>query len=73
MKNRVDYYFKDKCLISSNVVHWNQYITALRASDTVTIYKKEYVVNKINMVHDSSNIVLKVSIEPLRINYKSSL
>lgn len=65
--NRVDYYLKDKCILSANVKHWEHYIAALRASNTVTIYKKEYVVNKVNMVHDPSNILLKVSIEPLRV------
>jgi hypothetical protein len=67
--NRVDFYLKDKCLISTNVVYWDQYITALRASDTVTILKKEYMINKINMVHDSLHLVLKISIEPLKVNH----
>jgi hypothetical protein len=67
--NRVDYYLEDKCLLSASVKQWEQYITALRASNTVTIHKKEYMVSKINMVHDSLNVVLKVSIEPLRLNY----
>ncbi|WP_404328156.1 hypothetical protein [Mesobacillus maritimus] len=66
--NRVDYYLKDKCLISKSVVYWDQYITALRASDTITILKKEYIINKINMVHDSVNLVLKVNVEPLKVN-----
>ncbi|MBY0096134.1 hypothetical protein [Mesobacillus maritimus] len=66
--NRVDYYLKDKCLLSTNVVHWDQYITTLRASDTITIFKKEYIINKINMVHDSINLVLKISVEPLKVN-----
>jgi hypothetical protein len=66
--NRVDYYLHDKRLLSANVKHWEQYITALRASNTVTIYKKEYMVNKVNLVHDSLNVVLKVSVEPLRLN-----
>lgn len=65
--NRVDYYLKDKCLLSAHVKHWEHYIAALRASNTVTIYKKEYMVDKINMVHDPATIVLKVSVEPLRI------
>lgn len=64
---RVDYYLKDKCLLSTNVKHWDQYVTALRASNTVTIYKKEYAVHKINMVHDSLKIVLKVSIDRLKV------
>ncbi|MCM3667854.1 hypothetical protein M3181_02410 [Mesobacillus maritimus] len=66
--NRVDYYLKDKRLLSTDIVHWDQYITALRASDTVTISKTEYLVNKINMVHDSANLVLKVSVEPFTMN-----
>jgi hypothetical protein len=66
--NRVDYYLKDKCLLSTNVVYWDQYITTLRASDTITIFKKEYIINKINMVHDSINLVLKISVEPLKVN-----
>ncbi|MBT2685038.1 MULTISPECIES: hypothetical protein [unclassified Bacillus (in: firmicutes)] len=65
--NRVDYYLKDKCLLSANVKHWEQYVAALRASNTVTIYKKEYVVDKINMVHDPATVVLKINIEPLKI------
>jgi hypothetical protein len=65
--NRIDYYLKDKCLLSAHVKHWENYIAALRASNTVTIYKKEYIVDKINMVHDSATIVLQVNIEPLRI------
>ncbi|MGM0901093.1 MAG: hypothetical protein ACQEXB_08325 [Bacillota bacterium] len=67
--NRVDYYLQDKRLMSTNVVYWDQYITALRASDTITIFKKEYIINKINMVHDSLNLVLKVSVEPLKVNH----
>ncbi|MBS8266383.1 hypothetical protein DYI25_18325 [Mesobacillus boroniphilus] len=67
VSNRVDYYLKDKRLLSANVKHWEQYIAALRASNTVTIDKKEYMVDKINMVHDPGTIVLKVNIEPLRI------
>jgi hypothetical protein len=67
VSNRVDYYLKEKCLLSAQVKHWENYIAALRASNTVTIYKKEYIVDKINMVHDSATIVLKVNIEPLRI------
>ncbi|PLR94601.1 hypothetical protein [Bacillus sp. T33-2] len=67
VSNRVDYYLKDKCLLSSYVKHWEQYIAALRASNTVTIYKKEYMVDKINMVHDPAAIVLKVNVEPLRV------
>lgn len=65
--NRVDYYLKEKCLLSVNIKHWEQYVAALRASNTVTINKKEYMVDKINMVHDPSSIVLKINIEPLRI------
>jgi hypothetical protein len=65
--NRVDYYLKNKCLLSANVKHWENYIAALRASNTVTINKKEYMVDKINMVHDPGTIVLKINIEPLRI------
>ena len=65
--NRVDYYLKDKCLLSANVKHWEQYVAALRASNTVTIYKKEYVVDKINMVHDPATVVLKINVEPLKI------
>jgi hypothetical protein len=65
--NRVDYYLKDKCLLSANVKHWEQYVAALRASNTVTIYKKEYVVDKINMVHDPATVVLKINIEPLKL------
>ncbi|WP_041964714.1 hypothetical protein [Mesobacillus selenatarsenatis] len=65
--NRVDYYLKDKCLLSANVKHWEQYVAALRASNTVTIYKKEYIVDKINMVHDPATVVLKINIEPLKI------
>lgn len=67
VSNRVDYYQKDKCLLSANVKHWEQYIAALRACNTVTIYKKEYMVDKINMVHDPATIVLKVNVEPLRV------
>jgi hypothetical protein len=67
VSNRVDYYLKEKCLLSAQVKHWENYISALRASNTVTIYKKEYIVDKINMVHNSATIVLKVNIEPLRI------
>lgn len=63
--NRVDYYLNDKCLLSANVKHWEQYIAALRASNTVTLYKKEYMIDKINMVHDPATIVLKVTIQPL--------
>jgi hypothetical protein len=65
--NRVDYYLKEKCLLSTKVVFWDQYITTLRASDTITLFKKEYMINKINMVHDSLNLVLKVSVEPLKL------
>ncbi|MFT9600933.1 hypothetical protein [Mesobacillus sp.] len=65
--NRVDYYLKDKCLLSANVKHWEQYVAALRASNTVTIYKKEYVVDKINMVHDPATVVLKINVEPLKV------
>ncbi|WP_102261204.1 hypothetical protein [Mesobacillus jeotgali] len=65
--NRVDYYLKDKCLLSANVKHWEQYVAALRASNTVTLYKKEYVVDKINMVHDPATVVLKINVEPLKI------
>lgn len=65
--NRVDYYLKDKCLLSTHVKQWEQYISALRASNTITISKKEYMVDKVNMVHGPSNIVLKVNVEPLRI------
>ncbi|WLR54534.1 hypothetical protein LC048_19215 [Mesobacillus subterraneus] len=65
--NRVDYYLKDKCLLSANVKHWEHYVSALRASNTVTIYKKEYVVDKINMVHDPATVVLKINIEPLKL------
>ncbi|RSD28450.1 hypothetical protein [Mesobacillus subterraneus] len=65
--NRVDFYLKEKCLLSANIKNWEHYISALRASNTVTIYRKEYVVDKINMVHDPANIVLKVNIEPLRV------
>jgi hypothetical protein len=67
VSNRVDYYLKDKCLLSAQVKQWENYIAALRASNTVTIYKKEYMVDKINMVHDPAAIVLKVHIEPLRV------
>lgn len=65
--NRVDYYLKEKCLLSANIKHWEHYIAALRASNTVTINKKEYMVEKINMVHDPSTVVLKISVEPLKI------
>lgn len=67
VSNRIEYYLKDKCLLSVHVKYWENYIAALRASNTVTIYKKEYIVDKINMVHDSATIVLKGNIEPLRI------
>jgi len=66
--NRIDYYLKEKCLLSTKVVYWDEYITTLRASDTITIFKKEYIINKVNMVHDSLNLVLKVSVEPLKVN-----
>jgi hypothetical protein len=65
--NRVDYYLKDKRLLSANVKNWEQYVAALRASNTVTIYKQEYMVDKINLVHDPTTIVLKINIEPLKI------
>ncbi|MFS0636882.1 hypothetical protein AB1K84_13340 [Mesobacillus foraminis] len=65
-KNRVDYQLKDRVLLSTTIEPWDQYVASLRASDTVTIYKQEYIVNKINMVHDSQKIVLKVNIEPLK-------
>jgi hypothetical protein len=67
VSNRVDYYLKDKCLLSANVKQWEQYIAALRACNTVTIYKKEYMVDKINMVHDPATIVLKVTVQPLKV------
>ena len=67
VSNRVDYYLKDKCLLSAHIKHWEPYVAALRASNTVTIYKKEYIVDKINMVHDPATIVLKINIEPLRV------
>lgn len=73
VNNRVDYYYENKCLISTNIEHWDQYISALRASDTITINRKEYVVNKINLVHDHSKIILKVSIEPLKLYNKHPL
>ncbi|TCN20533.1 hypothetical protein [Mesobacillus foraminis] len=66
-KNRVDYHLRDRVLLSTTIEHWDQYVASLRASDTVTIYKQEYIVNKINMVHDSQKIVLKVNIEPLKL------
>lgn len=67
VSNRVDYYLKDKCLLSAHVKQWEQYISALRTCNTVTIYKKEYMVDKINMVHDPATIVLKVTVQPLKV------
>ncbi|MGE6379902.1 hypothetical protein [Peribacillus muralis] len=64
----VDYYLKDKLLLSNTIESWDQYIAALKASDTVTINNKEYVVNKINFFHDTSDIlkmIVKVYVEPL--------
>lgn len=64
----VRYYFKDKLLLDTTIEHWDQYVTALKASDTVTIKNQEFFVNKITMFHDESDklkVILVVFVEPI--------
>lgn len=65
----VDYYVDNDLLLSTDIVLWDQYITALKASDSITIKGNSYNIKSIEMVHVENNtlsIQLNVMLEESR-------
>jgi hypothetical protein len=64
----VFYHYEGKEILSIAIEHWNEYVTALKSSDTVTIGGR-YKVKTINMVHNRTEnglvIELHVNLEKI--------
>ncbi|WP_371017398.1 hypothetical protein [Pseudalkalibacillus sp. JSM 102089] len=51
----VKFYCDDERILDINIEHWNEYVSALKVANIVTIKRKAYKVSSINMHHNTDN------------------
>lgn len=68
----VKYFDGEKLLLDISVSHWSEYVTALKASNKVTIDGQAYNIENINMVHNTDGkglvIELLVALKAVKIH-----